>query len=60
MLLGLAVIFVGGLSWLTITVTHSMSAAVTLGFRWFIALDIVKVLAASAILPWTWKVIGRR
>ena len=60
MLLGLSVIFLGGLSWLTITVTHSMSAAVTLGLRWFIALDVVKVLAASAILPWTWKLIGRR
>src|SRR5439155_5958556 len=30
MLLGLALIFLGGLSWLTATVTHSMSASMTL------------------------------
>ena len=60
MLLGLALIFLGGLAWLTITVTHSIEGAITLGLRWFIALDILKVLAASAILPWTWKLIGRR
>jgi biotin transport system substrate-specific component len=58
MLLGLAVIFAGGLSWLTITVTHSLSTSMTLGLRWFIALDVVKVLAAAAILPYSWKLLG--
>ena len=60
MLIGLAVIFLGGLSWLTLTVTHSAGAAMTLGLRWFIALDVVKVLAAAAILPLSWKLIGAR
>jgi len=59
MLLGLAVIFMGGLSWLTLTVTHSLGGAITLGLSWFIALDVVKVLVAAAILPSSWKLIGR-
>jgi biotin transport system substrate-specific component len=60
MLLGLAVIFLGGLSWLTLTVTHSMSASMTLGLRWFIALDVLKVIAAAAILPFSWRLLGHR
>jgi hypothetical protein len=36
-----------------------MSASITIGLRWFIALDVAKVLAAAAILPLSWKLIGR-
>jgi biotin transport system substrate-specific component len=59
MLLGLAVIFAGGVSWLTAMFTHSVGGAVTLGLRWFVALDVLKVLGAAMILPQAWRLIGR-
>ena len=60
MLLGLAVIFAGGVSWLALTVTPSMSAAVTVGLRWFILLDVLKLVAGAMILPQAWKLLGVR
>ncbi len=60
MLIGLAVIFAGGISWLTVSVTHSLGAAVTSGLVPFIALDVIKVAAAAAILPQAWKLVGAR
>jgi biotin transport system substrate-specific component len=60
MLIGLAIIFAGGVSWLAVSVTHSLPAAVAGGLAPFIALDVVKVAAAAAILPQTWKLIGRK
>jgi biotin transport system substrate-specific component len=59
MLIGLAVIFIGGVSWLAASVTHSLPAALTGGLLPFIALDVVKVAAAAGILPATWKLAGR-
>jgi biotin transport system substrate-specific component len=60
MLAGLAIIFAGGVSWLVATVTPSVSDALTLGLRWFILLDVLKVLLAAAILPQVWRLVGRR
>jgi len=60
MLFGLAVIFTGGVSWLAAMVTRSLGDAITLGLRWFILLDVLKVLVAAAILPQTWRLVGRR
>ena len=60
MLIGLAVIFAGGISWLTASVTHSLGAAMTGGLVPFIALDVIKVAAAAAILPQAWKLVGTR
>jgi biotin transport system substrate-specific component len=57
MLVGLAIIFTGGVSWLAATVTHSLSLAVTAGLQWFIALDVLKVAAGAMVLPQAWKVI---
>lgn len=59
MLIGLAVIFTGGVSWLAASVTQSLPAALTGGLIPFIALDVVKVAAAAGILPATWKLAGR-
>ena len=59
MLLGLAIIFAGGVSWLAASVTHSLPAALTGGLSPFIALDVIKVAAAAAILPATWKLSGK-
>jgi biotin transport system substrate-specific component len=58
MLIGLAIIFIGGVSWLSATVTHSVPAAVGAGFVTFVAFDVVKVVAAAAILPRVWRVVG--
>ncbi len=59
MLAGLAVIFAGGVSWLALTVTHSVPAALTAGLQWFIALDVLKLVAGALILPRAWKLFGR-
>lgn len=60
MLAGLAVIFIGGVAWLSVSTTHSLSLAIAGGFLPFVALDVVKVLAAAAILPQAWRLIGAR
>ncbi|HUL72011.1 MAG TPA: biotin transporter BioY [Vicinamibacterales bacterium] len=60
MLIGLAIIFVGGVSWLAASVTHSLPAAVAGGLVPFIALDIVKVAAGAAVLPQAWKIIDKK
>jgi biotin transport system substrate-specific component len=59
MLIGLAIIFLGGVSWLAATVTHSLPAAIGAGFLPFVALDVIKVLAAAAILPQAWRAMGK-
>ena len=60
MLIGLALIYAGGVSWLALTVTHSVPAALTAGLRWFIALDVLKLVAGAMILPGAWTLLGRR
>ena len=58
MLAGLAVIFIGGVAWLSVSTTHSLSAAIAAGFLPFVALDVVKVVAAAATLPQAWRFLG--
>jgi len=57
MLAGLAIIFAGGVSWLAISVTQSLPAAVATGFAPFVAFDILKAAAAALILPGAWKLL---
>ena len=57
MCLGLAVIFAGGVSWLSLAVTHSWPTALTAGLRWFIVLDVLKLAAGALILPRAWKLV---
>jgi biotin transport system substrate-specific component len=59
MLIGLAVIFLGGVSWLAMTVTRSLPLAITAGLQWFIVLDVLKVLAGAMVLPQAWKLFAR-
>ena len=59
MLLGLAIIFAGGVSWLALGFAQSPTAALASGLLPFIALDTVKVIAAAAILPTAWKLLGK-
>jgi len=58
MLVGLCVIFAGGVAGLALLVTHTLSGALTQGLKWFIALDVLKVLVAALILPSAWRLVG--
>jgi len=60
MICGLAVIFAGGLLWLTIASRPGggFSAALAAGFLPFIVPDLLKLLAAAAVMPGLWKITG--
>lgn len=60
MLIGLAVIYIGGVSWLTVAFTGSVRAAFMAGVAQFVVLDVMKVVAAAMILPAAWRLVGRR
>ena len=55
MLAGLAVIFLGGVSWLSTLPGQTLSTAITGGFLQFIGVDIVKAAVAAGLLPVAWK-----
>lgn len=57
MCVGLAVIYLGGVAWLTVAFTGSVSTALTFGLAQFVALDLVKIAVAAAILPSAWKLV---
>jgi biotin transport system substrate-specific component len=55
MLVGLLVIFTGGVTWLAVAYTHSFAAAFAQGAAPFILADLVKAAAAALILPQVWR-----
>jgi biotin transport system substrate-specific component len=55
-LVGTLVIYVCGVSWLTI-ILGSLSKAITAGLLPFLAGDVIKLVAASLALPTAWKLI---
>lgn len=55
MLAGLAVIFAGGVLWLS--VFTGVPAALAAGFYPFVLFDLVKVIAAAGVMPGLWKLI---
>jgi biotin transport system substrate-specific component len=62
---GLAIIFAGGVSMLSLQFAPAMGsgalvAALAAGCYPFIAADLVKLLIAASILPGVWKLVGRR
>ena len=59
MLVGLFVIFTGGVTWLAVAFTGSFPAAFALGAAPFILIDLLKAAAAAAILPQVWRLIGK-
>ncbi|HEX5068983.1 MAG TPA: biotin transporter BioY [Vicinamibacterales bacterium] len=59
MLIGLAVIFAGGVSWLSLMPGQTPGSALAQGFLPFIALDIVKAAIAAKILPLTWTLLAK-
>src|SRR6266851_3698567 len=58
MVCGLAVVFAGGILWLTIAgqPSHSLSSALAAGFFPFIIPDLLKLLVAASVLPGLWKI----
>lgn len=60
MLAGLAVIYIGGAAWYTLTVTHSLWTTFTTSVLPFAGFDAAKILITAAILPQVWRVVGKR
>jgi biotin transport system substrate-specific component len=60
MVCGLAVVFAGGILWLTIVSTPSigLSGALATGFVPFIIPDLLKLLVAAAVMPGLWRITG--
>ena len=60
---GLAVVFAGGVSWLTIFApgadARSLDAALAAGFYPFILADVFKLCVAGAVMPAAWRLLGR-
>jgi biotin transporter BioY len=56
MLAGLAVVFACGVLWLT--ALTGFRAALVMGFYPFVISDIVKMLAAAAVMPGVWRMLG--
>ena len=59
LLAGLAVIFIGGVSWLSVLPGQSLTSAIATGFVPFVIVDLVKAAIAAKILPVAWKFVGR-
>jgi biotin transport system substrate-specific component len=59
---GLAVVFAGGVLWLTITLRPAggFAEALRIGFTPFIVADLVKLLLAAGVMPSLWWLMGSR
>ncbi|MFJ8742268.1 biotin transporter BioY [Embleya sp. NPDC127516] len=60
MVLGNAVIYAAGLTYLAHDLGISMSKAYEIGMQNYLFGDAVKILLATALLPTAWKLVGRR
>jgi biotin transport system substrate-specific component len=58
--IGTAIIYAVGVPWLAVTAGLSLAQAIEFGLLPFLALDIVKLLAAAAVFPAAWWLVGRR
>jgi len=60
MLCGLAIVFTGGVLWLTIASRPpiGLSAALAAGFVPFIIPDLLKLLVAAGVMPALWRITG--
>lgn len=59
-LLGTAVIYAAGVPWLAAVTDLTLGEAVATGLVPFLVVDAVKLLAAAAVFPAAWWVVGRR
>jgi biotin transport system substrate-specific component len=60
MICGLAIVFAGGILWLTMASTPSigLTGALATGFVPFIIPDLLKLLVAAAVMPGLWRITG--
>jgi biotin transport system substrate-specific component len=58
--LGTVMIYAVGVPWLAVATGMSLSDAIAKGMVPFLAVDTVKLLAAAAVFPAAWWVVGRR
>ncbi len=56
MLAGLSIIFMGGVSWLSMMPGQTLGTAIAGGFLAHVGLDLVKAAVAAKVLPLAWKV----
>ncbi len=59
---GLVVVFAGGVAWLALVAQPSrgVGGALAAGFYPFVLADCLKLLAAAAVMPALWRLIGHR
>src|SRR5436190_17077045 len=55
MLAGLAIIFAGGVSWLSLMPGQTLQSAIAGGFLPYIGMDLVKAAIAAKVLPSAWR-----
>jgi biotin transport system substrate-specific component len=60
MLVGVAIIYLGGVSWLMAGFQTSFGAAVAAGLARFFALVLAGAVIGAWVLPRTWQLVGRR
>ena len=53
-------IYAVGVPWLAVTTGMSLSKAIEVGLVPFLVVDTLKLLAAAAVFPVAWWVVGRR
>ena len=58
MVSGLAIVFAGGVAWLTLML-RSVGAALTAGFLPFVLADLAKLIVATSVMPALWRITGR-
>jgi biotin transport system substrate-specific component len=62
MTIGLAIVFAGGITWLTLFApgadARSLQTALELGFYPFVIADVVKICLAATIMPMAWRLLG--
>jgi biotin transport system substrate-specific component len=62
MAIGLAIVFVGGITWLTLFApgadARSLQAALNVGFYPFVVADLVKICLAATVMPMAWRLLG--
>ena len=56
MLAGLAIVFTGGVLWLSLFT--GFATALVAGFYPFVIADVIKVMAAAAFMPAIWRLLG--
>jgi biotin transport system substrate-specific component len=58
--LGTVMIYAIGVPWLAVSTGLDLGQAIVLGLLPFLVVDIVKLVAAAAVFPAAWWVVGRR